>query len=208
MYKFTQQENQRKFILPYNDISKTLFYNQRMAVSPPLETPVAWHISKVEGINPLGVIHYTLAQNAWNQNTDVVEYDDDGNVTGMWCDLLKESNLPSVEQIMPEPELHGNYAELTYAGAKPHIKVGGSYKKIILTYYNSNEVLKDQAPGEWSYTIDGTDATELIQILETDSPNIIKIKFLGDEEYVGKTLNIKNTKDDIIAELQLQIVNL
>lgn len=179
-----------------------------MAISPPLETPIAWHISKVEGVNPLGVVHYTLAQNEWNQHTDVIEYDDEGNVTGMWCDLLKESNLPSDEPLLPDPTGFGNYAEISYAGAKPHIKVGGSYKKITVTYYNSNEELKDQTPGEWSYFIDDTDVADLIQVLDTDSPNTIKIKFLGNEEYAGKTLTVINTKDNVVAELQLQIVNL
>lgn len=179
-----------------------------MAVSPPLDTPIAWHISKVEGINPLGIVHYTLAQNSWNQHTDVVEYDDEGNVTGMWCDLVKNTNLPSDIPITPEPELNGDYAEITYAGAEPHIKVNGSYKKIMLTYYNSKEVLKDQTPGDWSYFIDDADVADLIKELETDNPNSIKIKFLGNEEYLGKTLTIKNTRDNIVGTLQLQIVSL
>ena len=208
MYRFTQQENQRKFILPYNDISKTLFYNQRIAVSPPLETPIAWHISKVEGINPLGIIHYTLAQNAWNFHTDVVEYDDDGNVTGMWCDLIHEDNMPNETNPSISPEEYGNYAEITYAGAKPQIKVNGSYKAVTITYLNSNEVLKDQTPGEWSYWIDDTDASDLVKVLSQESSNTIKVKFIGDEEYLGKVLTVRNTKDNIVAELQLEIISL
>ena len=169
---------------------------------------MAWHISKVEGANPLGIMHYTLAQEEWNFHTDVVEYDDDGNVTGMWCDLLKESNLPSENPIQVDPTISGNYAEITYAGKDPHIKVGGSYKTITITYYNSNEVLSNQTPGDWSYSIDDTDAADLVGILETDSPNTIKVKFLGDEHYLGKVLVIKNVRDNIVSELQLQIVSL
>lgn len=206
-YKFTSQENQRKFILPYNDISKTIFYNQRMAISPPLDTPLAWHISKIEGANPLGVMHYTLAQESWNFHTDVIEYDDDGNVVGMWCDLLKEDNLPS-QPTIPYPPVQDVYAEITYTGSKPQIKINGSYKTITLTYYNSGEVLKNQTPGEWSYSINGADVIDLIKILETESPNTIKIKFLGDEEYLGDVLLIRNTRDEVIAELKLEIASL
>lgn len=210
-FRFTSQENQRKFILPYNDISKTIFYNQRIALSPPLEVPLAWHVSKVEGVNPLGIMHYTLAQEEWNFHTDVVEYDEDGNVTGMWCDLISQSNLPPQYNTDPEIlpiEPDGNYAEITYSGTKPQIKVNGSYKSVTVSYYNSNELLKNQTPGEWSYYIDDTDATDLVRVLETDSPNTIKVKFLGDENYLGKVLTVKNIRDNIVAELQLEIISL
>lgn len=153
-------------------------------------------------------MHYTLAQEEWNFHTDVVEYDDDGNITGMWCDLLKESNLPSEDTTTPSSEEYGTYATISFAGAEPHVKVNGGYKAVTITYYNSNELLNDQTPGEWSYWIDDTDASELIKVLSQESPNTIKIKFIGDEEYLGKVLTVKNTRDNIVAELQLEIVSL
>lgn len=208
MYKITTVENQRKFILPYNDISKNIFYDQRIIISPPLEIPITWRISKVEGVNPLGVINYTLAQDIYNPHTDYVEYDNDGNWLGGYADYYKESNLPSEDATTPSSEDYGTYAEITYAGTDPHIKVNGSYKKINLTYYSTQSDTPDQTPGDWSYYIDDTDASDLVKVLETDSLNSIKIKFLGDEEYLGKILTIKNTRDNVTAELQLQIVSL
>ena len=126
----------------------------------------------------------------------------------MWADYWKESNMPSDNIPKPSPEISDTYAEITYAGKDPHVKVGGSYKKLTITYYNSNEVLKDQTPGEWSYWIDDVDAADLVQILESDSANSIKIKFIGTEDYLGKILTVKNTRDNVVAELQLQIVSL
>ena len=208
MYKVTTVENQRKFILPYNDISKTIFYDQRMIVSPPLDTPIAWRISKVEGINPLGVIHYTLAQDVWNEHTDYIEYDDNGNWLGAYADYYKEINLPSDITSTPEPEPYNTYAEITYAGTEPHIKVNGSYKKITITYYDPTEEIVDQTPGDWSYWIGDVDASDLVKVFETDSPNTIKVKFIGDEEYLGKVITIKNTRDAVVGTLQLQIVSL
>lgn len=207
-YRFETTENQTKFILPYNDISKNIYYNLRMVVSVPLPEPIVWRISKVEGLNSPGVIHYTLYQDLWNDHTDVIEKDDDGKITGMWCDLLNDDNLPPQSTPTPPPEEYGNYAVITCAGSKPQIKVNGSYKTVTITYYNSNEALDDQTPGEWSYWIDDTDATDLVKILETDSPNSIKVKFLGDEEYIGKVLIVNNIRDAITAELQLEIVSL
>ena len=205
---FETPDNITKAIMPYNDITKNFFYNDRIIITAPLPTPLAWRISKVEPFAHRGNILYTLKQDIFNSHTDYIERDEDGNVIGYWANYFKENNLPTDEPIMPEPELSGNYAEITYAGAEPHIKVNGSYKKITLTYYNSNEELKDQTPGEWSYSIDDTDASELIKVLDTDNPNVIKVKFLGDEEYIGKILTIKNIRDNIVGSIQLQIVAL
>ena len=126
----------------------------------------------------------------------------------MWCDLIHEDNMPNESNPSISSEEYGNYAEITYAGAKPQIKVNGSYKAVTITYLNSNEVLKDQTPGEWSYWIDDTDASDLVKVLSQESSNTIKVKFIGDEEYLGKVLTVRNTKDNIVAELQLEIISL
>lgn len=180
----------------------------RLIYSPQIEIPICWRITKVEGVNPFGLMNITLYQDMYNPHTDVIEKDEKGNWIAAWADLISEDNLPNDTPIAPDPANYGDYAELTYTGTEPHLKVGGSYKKVIVTYYNSKELLRDQTPGEWSYWIDDTDATELVKVLETDSPNSIKLKFLGDEEYIGKALTVKNTRNNIVATLQLQIVAL
>lgn len=201
-------DNITKCIMPYNDITKTFFYNMRCIISVNLPSPLTWRVSKVEPFANRGNILYTLKEDKFDQNHDVIERNDDGDIIGMWADLLVENNLPSNNPTDINPQDYGNYAEISYSGAEPHIKVNGSYKKVTITYYNSNELLNDQTPGDWSYLIDDTDASELVKILETENPNSIKVKFLGDEEYIGKVLTIKNTRDTIVATLQLQIVAL
>lgn len=205
---FETPDNITKGILPYNDISKTLFYNKRIIISPDMPQPIAWRVSKVEPFAARGTILYTFKQDIFDQHHDFIERDDNGKIIGMWADFTKEKNLPSDEPMQPDPSLYGNYAEITYAGVEPHIKVNGGYKAVTITYYSSNESLNDQTPGDWSYWIDDTDATDLVKVLETTSPNTIKVKFLGDEEYLGKVLTIKNTRDTIVAQLRLEIVAL
>ena len=207
-YKTSVQENQTKFVVPYNKETATLFHNMRLIYSPQIETPICWRITKVEGINPFGLMNITLYQDMFNPHTDVIEKDDKGNWIAAWADLLKEDNLPNEKPIIPAPTATGNYAEITYAGSEPHIKVNGSYKKITLTYYDVDESDTDQTPGEWSYLMDDIDVSDLVKVLETDSPNSIKVKFLGGEEFLGRVLTIKNVRNDIIAELKLQIVSL
>lgn len=205
---FETPDNITKAILPYNDITQNFFYNDRIIITAPLPTPLAWRVSKVEPFAHRGNILYTLKQDVYDSAHDFIERDEDGNVVGYWANYFIEPNLPSITPTNPDLIDYGDYAEITYAGTEPHIKIGGSYKKVTVTYYNSNEILKNQTPGDWSYWIDDTDATELVKVLETESPNSIKLKFLGDEEYLGKALTIKNTRDTIIANLQLQIVTL
>lgn len=208
---FTTIENQRKLILPYNDVSKTIFYNLRIGITPPLDTPVMWKISKVEGVNPLGVIYYTVVQDLYNPNTDVIDYDNDGNWIGVYADLKGDGNLPTIETSDPEVlplATIGDYAELTYSGTKPQLKVKGGYKAITIAYYNSGQLLKNQTPGDWSFIIDNTDVSDLITKLDTDDPNKIKIKFLGDEHYLHKVLTVKNTREGITAEIKFEIIGL
>ncbi len=205
---FETPDNITKAILPYNDITKTLFYDKRIIISTDLPEPLAWRISKVEPFAHRGNILYTMKQDVYDDHHDFIERDDDGNIIGMWADYYKETNLPSEDSAQSDPSSSGDYAVITFTGAEPHIKVNGSYKKITITYYNSDEQLNDQTPGTWSYWIDDTEIPDLIKVIETESPNTIKIKFLGDEEYLGKSITIKNIRDEIVAELQLQIVAL
>ena len=207
---FETPDNITKCILPYNDITKNIFYDQRFIISVDLLQPLAWRVSKVEPFASRGNILYTLKQDMVDPHHDYIERDEDGKIIGMWCDYWKESNLPSDNPPTPDPSDYGNYAVLTYAGAEPHIKVNGSYKAVTVTYYNSNELLNDQTPGEWSYWIDDTDASGLVKVISQQqlSSNTIKIKFLGDESYLGKVLTVKNVRGKIVAELQLQIVAL
>lgn len=206
-YKTESPENQTKAILPYNEISKTLFYNTRTIISVDLPEPITWRTTKVEGLAHKGNILFTFAQDQFDQHHDYIERDEDGKLLGMWANYYKEDNLPSDPDSKPN-EPYDTYAEINYAGTEPHIKVNGSYKKISIAYYNPSEETTDQTPGEWSYWIDDMDASELIKVLDTEDPNTIKVKFLGDEEYLGKVLTIKNTRDTVIGTLQLQIVSL
>lgn len=203
---FESPDNITKCIMPYNYITKNLFYNDRMIISVDLLEPLAWRVSKVEPFATRGNILYTFKEDVFDEHHDYIERNDDGDIIGMWANYYKESNLPSDNSDDLSPDEYDTYAVIDYAGAEPHIKVNGSYKKITLTYYNSNITINDQTPGEWSYIIDDEDARSLVKVMETESPNILKLKFLGDETYIGKVLIVKNKRDNIVAELRLQIV--
>lgn len=206
-YRVETIDNITKCIMPYNDITKDFFYNNRIIISTDLYEPLAWRVTKVEPFAHRGNIMYTLKQDKWDDNHDYIEKD--GNKTiGMWADYFSESNLPTHNDEEPNSDTTGDYAEITYGGIDPHIKVNGSYKKLTITYYNVNKINIDQTPGDWFYSVDDKDVSNLVKVLYTDDPNCIKVKWLGDETYLGKVLTIKNVRDKLTAELQLQIVSL
>jgi hypothetical protein len=207
-YKFETTDNIIKCIMPYNDITKNFYYDHRILVTVDLIEPLSWRVTKVEPLTHRGNILYTFKEDTYNQHTDYIERDDFGKIIGAWADYYKESNLPPQDDSSSSTQLDDTYAEITYAGSKPQIKVGGSYKTITIKYYSNISEVVDQTPGTWEFYINDADVSDYIKILETDNDNTIKIKFLGDEEYLGDVLVVKNTRDEVTAELKLEITSL
>ena len=195
-------EDQQKFILPLTRNTEKLFYNQRMIVDNKVLTePRAWRISKINRINQNGTVLVTLYQDIFDQNKDYIELDEYGNVVGMWADYY-------LQPINPDPEdVSTIYSVITYS-SKAQLKIGGSYKKFTVTFYDNEEEVGFEA-GAWSYTIDGEDASSLISEIAGESDNQIKVKFIGDESYLDKQLVITYTSDSgVTSSVTVDIIAL
>lgn len=209
-YRITTIENQKIIWLPYNDITKTIFYDTRLAISQDRNEPVCWKVSKVEDMNVKGIARYTMAQDLWNDHTDFVERDEDGNVIGMWCDYRTEGDVLPIAPIVQPTNI---YSLLSYSGLRPEIRIGGSYKKFTVTFYDENEVIQYR-PGVWTYTIDGVNVSDKITSLDntqsTDvEENQIKIKFQADNDYIGKVLVVGfESNDGIKSETEINLVGM
>lgn len=207
MYKIKSVEDQQKFILPLNKDTENLYYGQRIIFDNWVQTePRTWMISKVNRTQSNGVVLFTFAQDKFDEHTDYIERNDDGDVIGMWADYWTKGVTP-IDSEEYKPKI---YSEITYAGINPQLKVGGSYKKFTVTFYEDGEPI-DFKEGEWSYTIDGLDARELIQELHSvdTEPNQIKLKFLGDDSYIGQNIVISYTSSDKIkSSVEMNIVGL
>lgn len=203
----TTIEDQQKFIVPLNRDSEKLYYDQRMIVDAPvLSEPRAWSITKVNRIAANGLNNITLAQDRFDQFRDFIEVDESNNVVGMWANYYSSTVLPKEEE-----EKQDIYSTITYSGLKPEIKVNGSYKKFTANFFNS-EGETDPEVGSWTFSVDGEDATELVSVLTTEDssdvqPNQIKVKFVGDDTYIGKVLLVKYTAS-VASELEVAIVAL
>ena len=214
-YNFASQENQNKLILPLNAITEKIWYtnnnseNMRVLVSAFTENPVAWIISKVETANNLGLQMLTLYQDFYDQNTDYIEKDSDGNIIGLWADYY-DSNIEPTDPDTPTPTPSTTYGKITASTST--IKVGGSYKTLTLKLYDAddNEVTDNYSSVifDWSCYIKGNETDDLsdkVTWLNGSLFNQKKIKFPDNRDYLDNVLVIKCVVNDIetIEEFEL-----
>lgn len=209
-YRIESIEDQQKFIVPMNSISELLYYNQRMIIDNKIDVlrggePRTWQISKVNRLNSKGTVLVTLTQEQFNPHTDYIEYenqDDPSTIIGMWADYYgNDSMLPTDDETV-NSDIH---SVITFVG-KANIKVGGSFKKFTVNFYEGENPI-DFKLGQWVFSIDGVDASSLIT---TDTSgleqNQIKVKFIGSEDYMGKTLNVEySSTTGIVSSVDILI---
>ena len=200
-YKITSVEDQQKFLVPLNDITEKLWYNQRMIIDAKVSTePRAWEISKVNRISPNGLVRITLAQDNFDQHNDYIERDLNNRIIGMWADYYRttvtENNEIEENNFISDLIITNYYSSIIYSGAKPQLKIGGNYKKFSVNFYdnNTNEEI-DFKKGNWDFSFKDIDddILSVLQILDesTDlNENQIKIKFVGDTSYIGERVII------------------
>lgn len=202
--KTTSPEDQQKFALPLNRDTEKIYYDQRMIIDSKILTePRTWRITKINRISPTGVLRATLAQDEFNDNRDYIELNDQGNVIGMWASYY-DTNTPLVDFDEPEPQTELN-VRLTYAGAKPEIKIGGSYKTFYAKMYNGETEIPIEQPGTWRFFVGNEIADSLVTTID-DGSGKIKVKFDGDLSYIGKVLTVEYTSyNDLSASIEVDI---
>ena len=206
-YKVTSPEDQQKFAVPLNRDTEKIFYNLRMLIDAQVLTePRAWQVSKVNRVSPKGILCATLAQDEFDQHKDYIEVDDLGNVIGMWANYY-DSVIPPVNYEEPEPVTDLN-VRITYAGNKPEVKIGGSYKTLYAKLYNGETEIPIESPGTWFYKVGNEIVDSLIDSID-DGSGKIKIKFNGDLSYIGKILLVTYTSyNDIVGSIEVEIKRL
>lgn len=119
----------------------------------------------------------------------------------MWADYYSSPAEPEpVEEVKPKN------LSITFSGVSAELKVGGGYKKFTV----SSEEEVDYSLGTWKFSIDGKDASDLVSTsTEKLESNQIKVKFNGDEDYLGKVMTISYVLDDENStDLNVSIVSL
>lgn len=199
MYRTETIEDQQKLMVPLNRDSELLYYNQRMIIDNKVLTePRAWRITKVNRIASNGLVLLTLAQDKFDEHVDYIEFDNEGNVIGMWADYYSDPLITDDEK----EKAYEIHAEISYTGIKPEIKVNGNYKTFTVRFYDKDNQEVDYIDGTWKFFIDDVEVDELINYSDDEvKENQVKIKFIGSQLYIGKVLKIVfATENEKISE--------
>lgn len=130
-------------------------------------------------------------------------YSDASNTTTM---TIADSSTPSVDYRMD-----------IYASSYS-IRVGGSYKSLTVKYYNRegteitsdvivNKTREDYVWSAWCEGVDLTNDTSLIKWLNGSEVNQMKIKFLNNNSYIGKTLTVKCVTDGVTISKDFELLS-
>ena len=199
----SSQQNQELLFIPTNEISDTIYYvsegddnNQRLIVDIPnysIEnwTPNTWVVSKVERVNVRGRTKLTLYQKPFNSNTDYIEKDENGIITGLWANYFG-GTTPSDPSTPTTPP---SSITARISASTSTIKVGGSYKSLTVNLFdNSNEdVTTEYSDAEfiWTCSIGNKDWTEKVTWRNGTEFNQRKVKFPNDVSMIGKILHVQ-----------------
>lgn len=217
-YYFTSMENQNKLILPLNPISEGIYYtstnegtrhNQRLIVSALVKNPTVWNVSKVENTNPIGLQRLTIKQDDFNTETDYVNLD-----TGeMYADyyystiepIADETNMEMFDHYITQ-DVSCNIKCSTY-----NIKSGGSFKLLTAKFVDShdNDITENYINNlTWRFYIDDEEIFDgdYLTVKAQDLSNQIKIKIANKREFLGKSIKIVCSSNEIIGETNLEII--
>lgn len=195
-YVFQSTNNQNTIWLPANTITDNIYYDERFIVSAPIKEPIVWSVTKIDNVDIRGIVKITLLQDKFNQFKDYVNLE----TYEMYADYY-ESNIEPVDspQLIVEEDKNNdvivdvNTCTVTCSGTSAILKVNGGYKTLTAKIYdsNNNDVTNDYNIFNWSFNIDDESINDKIYIVEQDVHNIIKVKFTGDETYIGKIIECK-----------------
>lgn len=202
-------DNVNQLWLPLNDITERIHYisedhedNQRLIISSLKPNPSVWVVSKIQDLNPRGIIKLTYKQTVFDEHTDFVDWE-----TGdMYADYY-------VNDIEPIEDVTKNIVTANIVALNNYIKLGGSYKLLIVSFYDKagNEItdsyIENLSIDNWKCYIDDVEYTdnELITWLPQSEGNKMKIKIGKDLTLLTKILTIQCIVDDIIGDIQLEL---
>lgn len=216
------QQNQELLFIPTNEISDTIYYvsednnnNQRLIVDIPnysIEnwTPNTWVVSKVERVNVRGRTKLTLYQKPFNSNTDYIEKDENGIITGLWANYFG-GTAPTDPDTPTTPP---SSITARISASTSTIKVGGSYKNLTVNLFNdSNEDITTEyadATFTWTCSIDNEGWTDKVTWRAGTEYNQKKVKFPSDTSVIGKILSVKCevVKENLPIESEILLLEL
>ena len=179
-YQFQVVEQQHVMIVPNNDDSRTIMYDQRFLLGDGKRyPPLAYKISKVSPSMNGDIVSFTMTQEQYSRSLDNFE-----EMIGGYYASTITPEVPEMEEVPTVSNL-----EITYSGS-PAVKAGGGFKKFALKSRVDGKLV--DCTEEVSWSIDFPDS-DLEQLEISKSENIIRIKCKPDYSLIGKTFTITAT---------------
>ena len=202
-YVFQVAENQHIAMMPTNDDSRTIMYDNKFLIGDEKRyPPIAWKVSKIQSsLNGL-VTHFTMTQEQFDASRDNAEL--------MIANYYESAVEPN--EVIMEDVIHKTFdlretksfvnteLNIAYSG-QPAIRAGGGYKKFTLKEKENGEFVDVSDAVEWSIDFNGNE-NNLEQIV---NGNVFKVKCLNDYSLIGKTFTVtaksKNSSKSLIVEV-------
>lgn len=189
----TKVDNITAVWLPTNNDTLTIGYNQRFLISDPRRLPpLAWSTSKIEDTQPVGLTKLKLTQSTFDPTHDSAEL--------MLADYYRDAIEP--EKADAESE-HKGIAEITYNGAAPTVRVGGSFKVFTPVFSGAGVTVE-----RWTIS-DGNDDIAVDTQNYTIKYDDDKLKLKVSQNYylIDKVLTVRvYGSDGSTAELKVQVI--
>lgn len=186
-------DNITSAILPTNNDTITIGYNHRFMITDPRRTtPLVWSVSKIEDSTPFGLTEFKFTQETYSPTLDNKEL--------MICNYYDSSIEPELLDVETEFK---QTAAITYNGAAPTVKVGGSYK-IFTPVFSDESVTVDK----WTISDENGDISSDTEnyTIEYDG-NKLKLKVAQNYSLIKKVLIVQvYGSDRSAAELKVEVV--
>ena len=176
-----------------NSDTKTLKHGQRLLISDAGRVPpLCYSIGDIIDTRPIGLTKFVLSQSTYDANHDNEEL--------MLANYYNSNVLP--EQSDVETEAVGT-ATITFNGAQPTIKVGGSYKIFTAAFSNTNTTV-----AKWLVSDEGGDiATDTDNYTIEYNDYQMKLKVVQNYYLIGKVIIVQAIgSDGSTAEIRIEII--
>ena len=191
-YTLQVVEQQHVMIVPNNDDSRTIMYDQRFLLGDGKRyPPLAYKVSKVSPSMNGDIVSFTMTQEQYSASLDSFEH-----MIGGYYSSTISPEVPELEETPTVSDL-----EITYSG-KPAVRAGGGFKKFTIKSRIDGKLVDCTEEVNWSIDFPDGDSTQL-ETSATD--NTFKVKCKPDYSLIGKTFTItattKNSSKSLICEV-------
>ena len=192
MYTFQVVEQQHVMIVPNNDDSRTIMYDQRFLLGDGKRyPPLAYKVSKVSPSMNGDIVSFTMTQEQYSRSLDNFE-----EMIGGYYASTISPEVPEMEEVPTVSDL-----EITYSGS-PAVKAGGGFKKFALKSRTDGKLVDCTEEVNWSIDFPDGDLSKLETSVEG---NVFRVKCKNDYSLIGKTFTItaqvENSSKSLIVEV-------